>query len=151
MNSRSRKIDIILQLLWNLEGGSAARQQIRRPRYFLYEYYGFVIWGQLSPNRYRSARRNGKMAPGPIPADSLRTSASGPHLPTPNPHPHPHTSPSPPTPTPTPTPTPNPHTHTHSPGYAAAWTVTPTEPHGAPLKHQFTNKRTYFSEFIVWK
>ena len=34
--------------------------------------------GQLSPNRYRSAGRSGKMAPGPIPADPPRTPASVP-------------------------------------------------------------------------
>ena len=35
-------------------------------------------WGQLSPNRYRSAGRNGEMAQGPIPGDPPRTPASVP-------------------------------------------------------------------------
>ena len=52
--SRSREIDIVIQSLRNLTGGSAAKQQIRHPiserlEYFLYQYHGFNTSRVLRP------------------------------------------------------------------------------------------------------
>ena len=87
-NPKTRRLIFkALQSQWNFTDGTAAQKPILLSNYraigaFLISNIAASIlqemWCQLSPNRYRSAGRNGKMAPGPI--RRIRRGHPPPHL-----------------------------------------------------------------------